>query len=108
MAEGFVGERAADRTSENMEPARAKADFRKEFVDLGRAQVRSNLMLGRYSGEKVVAARIWLEQADALDWQKGHVTRDKKSLLRNEKLLKAVPIIGAGALILFTVARWLH
>jgi hypothetical protein len=91
-----------------MEPVRAKRDFRKEFMELGREQVRSDLLYRRYSGEKAIAARIWLEQADALDWQNSHVPRDKKSLLRNEKLLKAIPYIGAGALILFTLARWLR
>lgn len=86
----------------------SKRDFRKEFTQVGRDQVRSDLMYGRYDKDKAREARVWLEQTDAEAWQKGHVTRDKEPLLRNKKLLKAVPFVGAGALVIFTLARWLH
>ena len=88
--------------------AERRRDFRKEFEEAGRDRVRSDLMYRRYPAEKSREARVWLEQQDAEDWQKGHVTQEKVSLLRNKTLLKFVPYIGGGALILFSLARWLH
>jgi hypothetical protein len=83
-----------------------KRDFAKEFEAMGRDKVRSDLMLGKFPPEKRVAARLWVEQADAESWQ---ATRKdvgpRKSVFRNPKIMKILPYLGGIAMLGFALAR---
>jgi hypothetical protein len=47
----------------------AKADWSREFKELGTDAVRSALISGKWDREKKAAARVWIETADARRWQ---------------------------------------
>jgi hypothetical protein len=46
-------------------------DYRPEFKELGADKVRSELLLRRWDAEKLAAARLWVENADAHNWVAG-------------------------------------
>ena len=85
--------------------ASSDEDFRKEFKEMGRERVRSDLMYGRMSTEKQRAARMWLEQADAENWQRQHAGQATKSLMQNELIKKYLPYVGAGIFLVFALSR---
>ena len=58
----------------------SEADYRKEFEELGREGVRSELLFRRFPREKEAEARLWLERADAAAWQKGRGDSPRRSL----------------------------
>lgn len=47
-------------------------NWTREFDELGANKVRANLLSDKWSREKRAAARMWIETADALAWQKSH------------------------------------
>ncbi len=89
--------------------ASGEKDFRKEFEELGRERVRSDLLFGRLPPEKRTAARLWVEQADAESWQKGRGDKPRrKSLMQSETIKKWLPYLGGAAILLFALARMLR
>ena len=85
--------------------ASSNEEFRKEFKEMGRERVRSELTHGRMSTEKQRAARMWLEQADAEDWQRQPAGQTTKSLMQNAMIKKYLPYIGAGIFLVFALSR---
>jgi hypothetical protein len=81
-------------------------DFRGEFREMGAKQVRSDLMMGRFIPEKRAAARLWLEQQDAADWQTQHATPVvRTSWLRSDFVKKWGPVLAGIAIAGFMLAR---
>jgi len=83
-------------------------EFRKEFDEMGTERVRSDLMFGRFSPEKRAEARLWLETADAANWQKKRSPNARPSLMSNQAIKKALPYLGAAAFLILALSRLAH
>ena len=83
-------------------------NFVKEFEEMGRDRVRSDLMLGRFSGAKRTEARVWLERADAADWQAKRAPDARPSLMSNEKIKKMIPYLAGAAFLILALSRLVH
>jgi hypothetical protein len=81
-----------------------------EFESIGRAKVRSEVMLGRWAPEKRTYARQWLERQDVEEWQAradaGAGSSGGLSRLRvNRRVLGLVSGLIFGGFALFRVLR---
>jgi hypothetical protein len=84
-----------------------KASYVKEFEALGRDKVRSDLMLGKFEGERKSAARMWIEQADAESWQSSRKAGGpaRTSIFRGEAIKKYLPYIAGIAMVAMAFGR---
>ena len=78
-----------------------------EFDQLGRAKVRSEVMLGRWAPDKRAHARQWLERQDVEEWQaRAPAGSGGLSRLRiNRKLWGLIGGLIFGGFALFRILR---
>lgn len=84
-----------------------EARWTAEFEALGRAKVRSDMMLGRLAPDKRAYARQWLERQDVEEWQ-GRTSAGSGGLARlriNRKLWGLVAGLIFGSFALFRILR---
>src|SRR4051794_33717090 len=82
--------------------------WRAEFNALGRAKVRSKVMLGQFAPDKRAFARRWLELHDVEEWHArgGAGTRGGLGKLRaNPRLWGAIGGLIFGGFALFRIIR---
>lgn len=86
-----------------------RARWRAEFEEIGRAKVRSEVLVGRWTADKRSFARHWLERRDVEDWQAradGGAGRRGLSRLRvNRRILGLVSGLIFGGFALFRLLR---
>jgi hypothetical protein len=83
-------------------------DFVKEFEEMGTDRVRSDLMLGRFTGTKRSEARVWLERTDAANWQAKRKPDARPSLMSNQAIKKAIPYLAGAAFLILALSRLAH
>jgi hypothetical protein len=78
-----------------------RKDWTPEFREMGREQVRAMLRSADWDREKKAAARIWIETADALAWNKDRGPEDtaRKSLILTLRSAKWWRFTGPGIII---------
>jgi hypothetical protein len=83
--------------------------WRAEFTELGRAKVRSEVLVGRWPSDKRSFARQWLESQDVQAWQArggGGARAGGLSKLRvNRRILGLVSGLIFGGFALFRLLR---
>jgi hypothetical protein len=86
-----------------------RARWRGEFVNIGRAKVRSEVMLGHWAADKRSYARQWLERRDVEEWQARAQTgaggRGLSKLRVNRRVLGLVSGLIFGGFALFRLLR---
>src|SRR5437763_14535179 len=92
-----------------MAEAPERARWAAEFEEIGRAKVRSEVMLGRWAADKRTDARQWLERQDVEEWQSradaGTGTGGLSKLRVNRRVLGLVSGLIFGGFALFRVLR---
>jgi hypothetical protein len=91
-----------------MADAAQQARWAAEFEEIGRAKVRSEVMVGRWPAEKRNYARQWLERQDVEEWQSRGAAASGSGLSRlrvNKRVLGLVSGLIFGGFALFRVLR---
>jgi hypothetical protein len=91
-------------------PKPPQKDYKAQFKELGVERVRSELLMRRWDPEKLAAARVWVENADAQRWAAGR--GDTPPKLRSKTVRKWTMYIvlafgmAYAAVRIFRSLRW--